>query len=274
MTALNLSFAIYPQFKMSFEGEVEPVGALGYKFSGTLTMLDTRDVGYEAENIARLWHGGISCSWSYVDCPFQQRTMPKKYFRDDEGRVTIENSDGTVVEMSIFEFSDLPNESPKTFRVEGEGTRTANEPVEFCLGYNAFGNGFKDGNKKKLILSGPEQTIKPFYRYDGHGGDVTEVRVESGTARADGPTGFTIECGFSVRTPRLADGLFVTFGYKTSSSGWQYETFPNDFIIPRKKISGTRKPGEHIQVIVGFSDGPFGTYSYGDEFDYALPDEF
>jgi hypothetical protein len=116
MALLKLHFKTSFRSEATFDGAVEPMGATGYKFSGTLNAscpLYRNDSGFQ--NTVRIGHGG-SKSWAYMDLILEK-----------------------------------PSEN--TFTVECQGERAANETVDFTLGFNEGLSGqFTDGNRTTVAV--------------------------------------------------------------------------------------------------------------------------
>lgn len=224
----------------TFEGVVEPSGSSGYAFFGSLkARCRLGRLNAYTPYIVRFGHGGTSGDYTYL-----------KF--------------------------DLEDSKESTIRVEGKGTRAPNETVDFRLGVNEQGDDrFKDGDKITVTAGGPSQVIKPFYiAIDGNNNTTYDVRFD-GIARADGPTGFVIEGTLSAY---FMDGALTTqyarFGYKSSSGLWKYKTYGGDDADWSFKVSGTRKAGEKIQVVVGATSQVFNLYAYGNEVNIQLAELF
>lgn len=104
-----------------FEGAVEPKGATGYKFSGTVKGFCWLDRSGESfDNTVQVEHGATSGDWNTL-----------------EYRIT----NGSI-------------------KVEGEGTRLPNETVDFRIGANvtALGN-YKYGSAATVVVGGPPQEV-------------------------------------------------------------------------------------------------------------------
>lgn len=224
----------------SFEGVVDPNGPTGYTFSGTLKAVCRLDRSREDfQNTVRLGHGGTSGEYAYLQMP-------------------IADSGENVV------------------TVKGEGTRAANETVDFRVGVNDGLSGqFDDGDKASVTVGGPPKHISPSYLdKDSLGNTQYDVRFD-GHAWADGPTGYLIRgtlTGYD--GPGAATTQYATFGYKSRSGSWQYKTYSCDDTPAEFTIRAQRKNGEDIQVVVGATSAVFNLYKYGNEVNCALPASF
>lgn len=114
MTAVNVYFKTAFQSQGTLKGDVQPVGASGYRFTGTLTCtcdLDRRTTSFV--NTVRVGHGGTSSGLTY-------------------------NEYSPVVRRP----------GPSSFDVALEGGRNNNETVDFQLGFNEGLSGqYTDGNR-------------------------------------------------------------------------------------------------------------------------------
>ncbi|MER6723104.1 hypothetical protein [Streptomyces halstedii] len=223
------------QVKASFEGVVDPKGADGYVFSGTLRatcLLDRSSTDFE--NMVEFGHGGTSGEYTYLEY------RPK----GDEENV---------------------------WTVEGEGKRLKNEPVDLRIGMNTGLSGqFHYGEKVTATPGGPPQKIDPWFRHrsrdvdfegtawaDGPTGYVIQGRLSSKMHEGSW------------------ESEKITFGYKTSSGSWEYKTesVSSNYGVDIA-IRGSRKEGDGLQMIVGTTSGTFNRYEYGDEVSCSLPSKF
>ncbi|MBT2420122.1 hypothetical protein J7F01_17775 [Streptomyces sp. ISL-22] len=224
----------------SFEGMVAPDGPTGYTFSGTLKVtckLDRSRTNFKS--MVALGHGGTSAEYTYK-------------------------------ELAIADYSE------NVLKVEGKGTRTKNETVDFRVGVNTGLSGqFTYGDKAIVTAGGPPQDLNPTYTSEDSKGNTKYEVWFNGTARSDGPTGYVIQgalTGYS--GPGALTTQYATFGYKTSGGSWQYETVSCDAAPKEITIRGRRKSGENIQVVVGATSQVLNLYEYGSEVNCTLPDDF
>lgn len=272
MPTLTLNLDTRFKFGMSFDGAVEPLGGSEYRFSGTLTVNDPRQHGYTDSRIARFEHGGSSRGWTRLEYISTIKPKPKINWVGDQIYLYDDNDrNGKII--SEQEFLTLLDESdPKhVFEVAGQGSRAEYEPVEFRLSYKDGWDTEFTGDKTTPILPGPPQTISPTYTYVDGSNRTLDVSIWNGTACSHGPTGFILEGELKAVGPGGSWTRYATFGYKTSSGSWQYKTITVNGPLSGFTISGTRKPGEHIQLIVGATTQFANTYAYGSVVDYALP---
>lgn len=224
----------------SFDGMVEPTGATGYKFSGTLkASCKLNRSATDFKNTIRIGHGGTSKSWVFLDFIIQ-------------------------------------GYSENTFDVEGQGERAPNETVDFSLNLNENYNGnFSEIAKAVVYPGGPPQKISPsYYAEDAFGNTTYDPSLKDGTARADGPSGFVIEGLLKGSAAASHLTQYATIGYKGASGSWAYTTVSFDEMPKQLKIVGSRKPGENIQVVIGATSRVANIYDYGAEISCALPEQF
>jgi hypothetical protein len=220
-----------------FEGTVEPRGATGYKFAGAVKGICALDRSGESfDNTVRVEHGATSGDWS-----------------TSEFRITGDS-----------------------IKVEGEGTRLPNETVDFRVGANvtAMGN-YQYGSAATVVVGGPPQGVVVTYtKMDGNGNNSYYVRF-TGHAWADGPTQYVVRGTLDASTQGGAlTQQHATFGHKSASGSWKYETFRADDGLKDISIRGQRKAGESIRLVVGATSNIANLYSYGDEVTVTLPDRF
>ena len=152
----------------------------------------------------------------------------------------------------------------------GAVTRTAEEPTTMAKTSPALA-AWTELNE----VGGPPQHLAPFYiKEDSRGYTQYDVRFD-GYAWAEGPT------GYAIRGTLTADGgsgaattQHATFGYKSSSAGWQYKTVACDDTPTEFTVRGQRKSGENIVVLVGATSGVLNVYQHGSEVSCALPTDF
>ncbi|MEV0456677.1 hypothetical protein [Catellatospora methionotrophica] len=241
MPAIKAEFEVNGKNWARFDGYLEPDGATGYRFKGTLTavtMLDRRGAGFS--NKVRLGHGGTK----------------DKYER--------------------MEFVIEGVERENTYEVSGRGTRQKNDTVDFYVGLNEGTDGsFEDGREVTVKVGGPSQRLTPvFKKYDSYDNVTYDVRFD-GSARADGETGFCLTGTFDgYEGPGAMTTQHATLGYKTDSGSWQYTTRAFKDLEQEITIIGTRKPGEGLTMQLGATSGVANTYQYGDPQTVKLPDTF
>ncbi|WP_296254956.1 MULTISPECIES: hypothetical protein [unclassified Pseudomonas] len=130
MTAISLKLKTDLRSEAEFRGKVEPEGDTGYKFSGDLTAsckLDRKATGFD--NIVRLGHGSSSGEYTYL------------------------------------EFK-LVGDSNNTFIVRGQGTRAAEDSVDFRLGINeGFKGSYIDGSKVTVDIEEDSTRSSPLESY-------------------------------------------------------------------------------------------------------------
>lgn len=252
-----------------FNGALEPVGASGYRFFGTLTASTSlrRDpVGTASAAIGDtsdpLYNpfGSVQTIGRSPDDPEVKplyNTVRIGHGASSQGRSHLN-----------FTFN-----TKDTFQVSAQGTRAPNETVDFCIGFNDIGSGdFTDQNKITVTPGGPPQTFTATYVLDNRGAGFKSWNVSfDGTARADGPSGFVIQGQLDVDIPSNSQ---VTIGYKNTSGGWNYRTYGYPFTDAIINIVGTRNTGEHIQVVIGAASSSGLDWAYGQQVDCALPDQF
>ncbi|MGY4967575.1 hypothetical protein [Streptomyces sp. 900105245] len=240
MPALKPTFKTNVNSIAEFDGVVEPDGPTRYRFSGTLKASCQLFRGNESfHNTVRLGHGATSDDYTYLEY-------------------------------------EIVGSAENTWQVEGSGTRKANETVDFHVGVNDGLSGqFDYGSSVTVPPGGPKQKIAPVYMVnDPYGETKYDVRAD-GTVRADGPTGYVIECEFSAYDgPGTMTDQSATFGWKTSSGKWEYKSSYCKDTPTTFTIRGTRKSGENVQVIVGATSKVLNLYGYGEEVDTALPENF
>ncbi|GLW04815.1 hypothetical protein [Streptomyces lavendulae] len=242
MPEVKVSFKSNVGSSASFEGTVEPNGATGYKFSGTLTAYCalTREAPFTPfKNTVRLGHGGTSDDYTYL-------------------------------ESTIGSFGQ------NTYTVKGEGTRTKNDKINFRVGVNDGINGeFYYGDTNTVPTGGPPQRLTLTYISKNSAGNIQyDVRFD-GTARSDGPTGYVIQGGLNAYSvPGALSTQYAALGYKNSTGSWQYKTYAADETPQDITIRGQRKSGENIQAVVGATSQILNLYAYGDTIDCILPEEF
>jgi len=235
--------AVKVQFKdnfgtdLVFEGTVEPRGATGYWFAGAVKGNCPLDRSGESfDNTVRVEHGATSGDWNTL-----------------EFRITGDS-----------------------IKVEGEGTRLPNETVDFRIGANvtALGN-YQYGSAATVVAGGPPQEVVATYtKMDGNGNNSYYVRF-NGHAWADGPTQYVVRGTLDASTQGGAlTQQHATFGHKSASGSWKYETFRTDDGVKDILVRGQRKAGESIRLVVGATSNIANLYSYGDEVTVTLPDRF
>ncbi|MFJ6252486.1 MULTISPECIES: hypothetical protein [unclassified Streptomyces] len=220
-----------------FEGAVEPRGATGYKFVGTVRGHCGLNRSHESfDNMVQVEHGATSGDWNTLE----------------------------------FRITGDP------IKVEGEGTRLPNETVDFRIGANvtAMGN-YQYGSAATVTAGGPPQEVVAMYtKTDGNGNNSYYVRF-SGHAWADGPTGYVMRGTLDADTQGGAlTQQHATFGHKSASGSWKYETFRTDDGLKDILVRGQRKAGESIRLVVGATSNIANLYSYGNEVTGTLPDTF
>ncbi|MBB6421047.1 hypothetical protein [Streptomyces sp. AK010] len=220
-----------------FEGAVEPRGATGYKFAGTVRGNCGLDRSNESfDNTVQVEHGATSGDWNTLE----------------------------------FRITGDP------IKVEGEGTRLPNETVDFRIGANvtAMGN-YQYGSATTVTAGGPPQEVVAMYtKTDGNENNSYYVRF-NGHAWADGPTGYVVRGTLDADTQGGAlTQQHATFGHKSASGSWKYETFKTDDGLKDILVRGQRKAGESIRLIVGATSNVANLYNYGNEVTGTLPDTF
>lgn len=234
MANVSAKFHMGNRTKASFDGVVDPDGAEGYVFSGTVKatcMLDRSSTGFKNKVI--LGHSGRSVGHT---------------------------------DLELYPEGAEENVIP----VEGRGRRAKNEKVEFLIGMNTGLSGqMSFGETVYVAPGGPPQKISLFFTKskfnvsfegtawaDGPTGYVIQGQLIPASSTTDS---YVSEYG--------------TFGYKPSGGSWQYETTkfrePKQILI-----RGSRKEGADLSVIVGNTTGSCNTYKYGDESSLSLPLEF
>lgn len=238
MPAIDLTFTSNGSYA-NFTGSLEPAGATGYTFSGTLTAECPLDRSGETfENMVRLSHGGTS-----------------KPFIDQELNLA----------PGINTFNNIT----------GNGERAANETVDFRVGINDGLSGQYSDTKITVIAGGPWQPIAPFYTVTDANGNITyDVRLVDGKARSDGPTGYVIQ---GTLDGRYNTGTllyqYATIGHKASNGTAHYVTFriTKEGTENQLKIVGTRQTGQNIKIRLGATSQLLNLYGYGTEIESALP---
>ncbi|WP_268798401.1 hypothetical protein [Pseudomonas huanghezhanensis] len=229
--------------KATFDGVIEPSGATGYAFSGTLiatSSLDRSNCCFD--NTVRLGHGGTSGEYMYIERKVEE----------------------------------LEDETRNSFSVSGEGLRASNETVDFRLGFNEGLNGeFTYADKIISEVGGPSQKVLASYiAKDKYDNTRYDVRF-NGTARADGPKNYSV---VGILDAYLMGGAlttqYVTIGHGSSSGSWHYSTYAIDDTPQSVKFFGTRKVGEKIMVVVGATSEVANLYGYGDAVTVEIPDAF
>ncbi|MCF7533460.1 hypothetical protein [Pseudomonas petrae] len=224
----------------SFDGMIEPSGATGYAFSGTLTATcKLNRIAEEFDNAVRLGHGGTSGTYSYIE-------------------------------------QELVDWASHSFSVKGEGVRAPNETVDFHLGFNEGVTGkFNYADRVMSEVGGPSQKVLASYTTkDAFGNIAYDVRFD-GTARADGPKNYVVEGSLDAY---IMDGAlttqYVTIGHGSSSGSWHYVTYSSNDTPQSVKVFGTRKVGEKIMVVVGATSEVANLYGYGNAVTVEVPDLF
>lgn len=222
---------------LAFGGAVEPRGATGYWFAGTVTgHCPLNRSGESFDNTVRVEHGATSGDWNTL-----------------EFRITGDS-----------------------IKVEGEGTRLPNETVDFRIGANvtALGN-YQYGSAATVVAGGPPQEVVATYtKMDGNGNNSYYVRF-TGQAWADGPTQYAVRGTLDASTQGGAlTQQHATFGHESASGSWKYETFKTDDGVKDILVRGQRKAGESIRLVVGATSNVANLYSYGNEVNVTLPDRF
>ncbi|GHJ39483.1 hypothetical protein [Streptomyces sp. TS71-3] len=100
---------------------------------------------------------------------------------------------GTKGDYEYLEFT-IVGEDENVFAVEGRGSRSEDDTVDFRLGVNNGISGqFDDGKTVTLPAGGPWRSVGPVYvDEDMYGKTQYDVRFD-GSVRADGPTGYVID---------------------------------------------------------------------------------
>lgn len=223
----------------TFDGVIEPSGATGYAFSGTLIAKCALDRRGFFDNAVRLGHGGTAGAYTYIE-------------------------------------QKLVAQGPNSFLVSGEGLRAPNETVDFRLGFNEGVNGeFTYADRIISEVGGPSQKVLASYiTIDGNGNTRYDVRFD-GTARADGPKNYSI---VGILDAYLMGGTlttqYVTIGHGSSSGSWRYSTYAGNDTPQSVKVFGTRKVGEKIGVVVGATSEVANVYGYGNAVTVEIPDAF
>ncbi|WP_066951511.1 hypothetical protein [Streptomyces lushanensis] len=218
-----------------FEGSVDPDGAEGYVFSGTLsvTCQITDDL---VTNTVALGHGGASSSFSY-----ERREI-----------------DGT---------------EENTFQVSGRGKREKNEDVDLRVGINLYPNGtYQYGDKVTAIVGGPPQPLKASY---SGGGSGVSFEGHAWADGPDGYAIKGKLSAWNDKTNTTQEYATLGYGseseswhYKTVAIG---DKQTNEDILVR----GSRDSDEGVVIILGATTGTANTYDYGDKVTCApLPLKF
>lgn len=240
MPAVKAELRINSKTWARFDGYVQPDTATGYRFEGTITAMTMLNRSSEDfPNKVRLGHGGTK----------------DKYER--------------------LEFVIQGVETENTFKVEGRGTRQANDTVDFYVGLNNGVSGsFEDGLEVTSVVGGPDQSLTPVYtKRDSTDLLTYDVRFD-GSARADGATGFSLTGTFDGSDASTSTTQSATLGYKTDSGSWQYKTYTFENLPQEIRVIGTRKQGEGLTVQLGATSGIANAYQYGNPETAKLPDTF
>lgn len=243
MPAIKVTFPISQWgSEASFDGTIEPSGATGYAFSGTLTATcPLKRAGAGFDNAVRLGHGGTSGEYTYVE----------QKLGNAEGR-------------------------SQSFSVKEEGVRAFNETVDFCLGFNEGLRGeFHYADKVVSDAGGPSQKVLAFYTVQDSFGKISyDVRF-NGTARADGPKNYSVEGTLDAYLMSGAlTNQYVTIGHKSSSGSWHYQSYSEKDMPVNMKVFGARKVGENIVVVVGTTSKVANLWGYGNSVTVEVPDLF
>lgn len=243
MPKFQIHYKTDVQSELWFDGVIEPDGSTGYKFSGTLTACCKLDrSSFNFDNIVRFQHGGSASSYNDI------------------------------------EFTLVGGGNNK-FEVKGSGTREPNDTVDFRIGFNEGTEGqFHDRSlsyRKNVTPGGPWQEIAASYLLrDSYGETKYDVRF-NGRARADGPDGYVMEGTLDAyEGPGAMTPQYAKLCYGSQSEPWSNKTekckdTPVDYVL-----SGSRKPGDKLQVQVGATSKVFNLYEYGSEIRCELPDNF
>jgi hypothetical protein len=150
MSKIKLNLDAQPDYKLDFEGEITSQGPSEYQFSGELIVRATQSTNIESFTYkARLGYGASSKDWTYIDFSVSDLygSMPKHFGESDYGQPLGSQETPKPIE-----------ETPlvKRFNVEGEGTRAANESVDFRLGFNGGPTGKFEYGSKVTVTPTPD----------------------------------------------------------------------------------------------------------------------